>query len=114
MTREPVLVAGGAASVVALVMAALVMANSLGWLRLTEEQMNAIESFLLPLVAVVGPLVAAWWARGRTTPTADPKTPDGQPAMIVPVAQAQALGLTLAQWDESEPLPTGYGRKVQP
>lgn len=99
MKNEPALVAGGTVSVVALIMSGLVMLNSLGMLALTPDQLDAIKSFLIPLVAVVGPLVAFWWARGRVIPTAklEPgatvQAADGQTAVIVPAARAQMMGI---------------------
>ena len=90
MTREPVLTAAGIAG---LLMAFLAMAVSLGWLRLDEGQMQAIQAFVLPLAGLLLPLLAAWWARGKVTPVAEPKTPDGSPAALVPadlVTTAQA------------------------
>ena len=96
MKSEPVLSAQAmAAAVSAVIMLGLGMAVSLGWLVLAPDQMGAIEKFVgavLALAVLVGPqLVAAFWARGRVTPVADPKTQDGQPAAIVPVAQLQQL-----------------------
>ena len=96
---EPALVAGGAAGVVALVMAGLVMLNSLGVLALSPEQLDAIKSFLIPLVAVLGPVVVALFVRPRVTPTAklEPgatvQAADGQPAVLIPAAQAEMLGI---------------------
>ena len=111
MTREPVAIAG---AVSGLIMAGLAMAVSLGWLRLDEAQMGSIQTFVVALVGFAVPVVAALVARRFVTPTAAPATPDGQPAILMPVAQAQAMGLDATQWTDDEPLPTGYGRKVQP
>ena len=99
---EPALVAGGAAGIVGAVMAFLLMAVSLGWVALSPEQLDSIRSFLmlaLPLVAVLGPVAAALFVRPRVTPTAKltagatVQAADGQPAVIVPAAQAQMLGI---------------------
>lgn len=110
MNREPVLTA---AALAGLIMAFLTMAVSLGWLRLDEGQMQAIQAFVLPLAGLLLPLVAAWWARGRVTPTAEPATADGEPAILMPKAEAQAMGLDPAAWSDDEPLPTGQGRKAE-
>ena len=72
---------------------ALLMLNSLGVLSLTEAQLDAIKSFLIPAVAIVGPIIASAWARQQVTPLADPRTKDSEPAVIVPVAQAQQAGI---------------------
>lgn len=98
MTREPVLSAQAiAAAVSAVIMLGLGMAVSLGWLSLNDTQMGTIEKFvgaLLALCVLVGPqLVAAFWARGKVTPTAAPKTATGEDAVIVPLATAQMLGV---------------------
>jgi hypothetical protein len=42
-------------------------------------------------VLVAPQLVAAFWARKQVTPLASPKL-NGQPAAIVPLAAAQAMG----------------------
>jgi hypothetical protein len=81
MKNEPVLTA---AAIAGLIMAGLGMAVSLGWLKLDESQMQAIQAFVLPLAGLVLPLAAGLWARGKVTPVADPKTPDGEPAALVP------------------------------
>ena len=100
---EPALVAGGVAGLVGAIMAGLLMAVSLGWVALSPEQLDAIRNFLtvaLPIVAALGPIAAALFVRPRVTPTAklEPgttvKDADGQPAVIVPAAQAQMLGIT--------------------
>lgn len=98
MTREPVLSAQAiAAAVSAVIMLGLGMAVSLGWLSLNSDQMGSIEKFvgaLLALAVLVGPqLVAAFWARKQVTPVAAPKTASGEPAVIVPLATAQMLGV---------------------
>jgi fumarate reductase subunit D len=95
MTREPVLSAQAiAAAVSAVIMLGLGMAVSLGWMNLNTEQMGTIEKFVgavLGLAVLVAPqLVAAFWARGKVTPTADPKI-NGEPAALVPLAQLQAM-----------------------
>ena len=74
-------------------MAALAMAVSLGWLALTDAQMQAVQSFVIPALGLVLPVAAALWARGRVTPVASPKTESGEPAILVPAAQAEMLGI---------------------
>ena len=98
MTREPVLSAQGiAAAVSAVIMLGLGMAVSLGWINLNSDQMGTIEKFVgavLGLAVLVAPqLVAAFWARKQVTPVAAPKTASGEPAVIVPLATAQMLGV---------------------
>lgn len=105
MTREPVLSAQGiAAAVSAVIMLGLGMAVSLGWIDLNETQMGSIEKFvtaLLALLVLVAPqLVAAFWARQRVTPIADPKV-DGQPAALVPLAQLQAMQAAAPAWADA-------------
>lgn len=95
MTREPVLSAQAiAAAVSAVIMLGLGMAVSLGWINLNDTQMGSIEKFVgavLGLAVLVAPqLVAAFWARKRVTPIADPKI-GGQPAALVPLAQLQTM-----------------------
>ncbi|MFN8470173.1 MAG: hypothetical protein U0X20_31755 [Caldilineaceae bacterium] len=100
MSKDPVVnstyIAG---AVQAVIMLGIGMAVSLGWVTLNPEQMGSIEKFvtaLLALVVLVAPqLVAAFWARNRVTPIADPKV-DGQPAALVPLAQLQAMQMAAA------------------
>jgi hypothetical protein len=98
MKSEPVLTAGAIAGVI---MAGLGMAVALGWLRLDEGQMQAIQAFVLPALGLVLPIAAAWYARSKVTPVAAPKTQDGQQGVIVPVATAQEMGVVpneYGQW----------------
>ena len=81
MKNEPVAIAG---TISGLIMAGLAMAVSLGWLKLDEAQMGSVQTFVVALVGLAVPLVAALVARRFVTPTAAPKTPDGQPAALVP------------------------------
>lgn len=90
MKSEPVLTA---AVIAGLVMAFLGMAVSLNWLRLDSGQMEAIQSFILPAAGLILPLIAGLVARSQVTPTAAPRTADGEPAVLLPVATAQQMGI---------------------
>jgi len=86
-------------------MLGLGMAVSLGWLNLNDTQMGSIEKFVtavLALAVLIAPqIVAAFWARRKVTPVAAPKTADGEAGVIVPVAQAQEMGIVpneFGQW----------------
>ena len=81
MNREPVLTA---AAVAGIVMAFLAMAVSLNWLALSPAQMDTIQAFILPTLGLLLPIGAALFARRKVTPTAAPKTAQGEPAVIVP------------------------------
>ena len=102
MKSEPVLTAGALSGVI---MAALAMAVSLGWLRLDDAQMGSIQAFLVAALALAVPVVGALIARRFVTPTAAPRTPEGEPAVLVPAAQAQMLGIAPLDDPEAEPLP---------
>lgn len=98
MKSEPVISAQAiAAAVSATILAFLAMLVELGAIALDTKQMGAIETALAALGALavlVGPqLVGAWWARGNVTPLAAPKTKDGEAALLLPMAQAAAMGL---------------------
>jgi hypothetical protein len=67
MKNEPVLTAAGLSG---FVMAVVAMAVSMGWVRLTPEQIGAVQAVVIPLAVFVVPLAAAWWARGKVTPVA--------------------------------------------
>ena len=95
MKSEPVITS---AAVVGLLMSFLLMAVSLGWLKLDESQMGTIEKFAVAAIPLVLTLAGAWYARRQVTPIAAPKTKDGEPAVIVPASmvspeiQAQIKG----------------------
>lgn len=100
MSKEPQPVVNStyiAAAVQAVIMLGLGMAVSLGWLNLTGDQMGNVEKFVtavIGLAVLIAPqIIAAFWARKRVTPIASPRLPDGQPAALVPLAQAQAMGI---------------------
>jgi fumarate reductase subunit D len=106
MTREPVLSAQAiAAAVSAVIMLGLGMAVSLGWINLNDTQMGSIEKFvtaLIALIVLIAPqVIAAFWARKQVTPLASPKL-NGQPAAIVPLAAAQAMGFAPATGPEGK------------
>ena len=90
MNREPVLTAG---AVTGIIMAGLFMAVSLGWLHLNETQLGSIETFAGALLALLLPVLISLWPRSQVTPVAAPKTADGEPAVLLPAAQAQMLGV---------------------
>ncbi len=100
MSREPQPVVNStyiAAAVQAVIMLGLGMAVSLGWINLSGDQMGAVEKFItavIGLAVLIAPqIIAAFWARQRVTPLASPRTADGRPAAIIPLAQAQAMGI---------------------
>ena len=94
MKSEPVLSAG---AIVGVIMAGIVMAMKLGWIDISSDQLGGIEAFVVAAVGLLFPLAAAWWARSQVTPVAAPKTKEGEDAVLMPVAQAQALGYPLAE-----------------
>jgi hypothetical protein len=93
MKSEPVVSAQAIAAAVSTTILALVaMLVSLGVFSLDTKQMGAIEAFLAALGALavlVGPqLAAAWWARSKVTPVANPKAANGEPLVPMSVARA--------------------------
>ena len=98
MSKEPVVNSTySAGAVQAVIMLGLGMAVSLGWINLSSDQMGSVEKFvtaIIGLAVLIAPqVIAAYWARRKVTPLAAPHTATGEPAMIVPLAQAQAMGL---------------------
>lgn len=71
MKREPLLTAAGITAVVSALLGALVAFG----LDLTDEQTSAV----LAVVAVLAPLAVGLAARGKVTPSVDPRTDDGVP-----------------------------------
>ena len=90
MKTEPVLTAG---AITGVLMAGLFMAVSLGWLHLNETQLGSIETFAGALLALLLPVLISLWPRSQVTPVSSPHTADGEPAVLVPAAQAQMLGV---------------------
>jgi len=90
MNREPVLTAGAISGVI---MAGLAMAVSLGWLHLTETQIGTVETFAGALLALLLPILISLWPRSKVTPVICPRTEDGEPAILIPAAQAEMLGI---------------------
>lgn len=98
LESQPVLTAHGIAALIQTAIVSIItMMASFGWITVNPEQMGAVERTLaavLALAVAVVPQTAAFvWARQQVTPLADPHTKDKQPAVIVPVAQAQQMGL---------------------
>jgi len=95
MKSEPVMVAGGiAGGIILLIVSFLAMMVSLEVWQLTPEQIAKIRDFAAALVGltvliVATPVVTAWFARKKVTPLSKPrdidKTPltreDGSPAL---------------------------------
>ena len=71
MSREPVIITG---LLIALIQAAVIMAQQLGWITLSNEQFTAVMAFVASLIAV-----GAFVVRRYTTPLADPIDDDGEP-----------------------------------
>lgn len=94
MKSEPVLTAG---AIVGVIMSGLIMLVALKVVNLDDTQMGTIQAFLVALVPLLLTVGAALWARSRVTPTAAPKTKEGEPAVIVPQAQFQAMQAELPQ-----------------
>ena len=90
MKSEPVLTAGALTGVL---MAGLFMAVSLGWLHLTETQLGTVETFAGALLALLLPILISLWPRSKVTPVICPRTEDGEPAILIPAAQAEMLGI---------------------
>lgn len=89
LESQPVLSAHAiAAAAQAAIVAIVTMLASLGWISVNPEQMGAIERMLAAvgalLVLVVPQTLALLWARQQVTPTANPRTESGEPALIVP------------------------------
>ena len=71
MSREPVIITG---LLIALIQAAVLMAQQLGWIELSNEQFAAVMAFVAALIAV-----GAFVVRRYTTPLSDPIDDDGEP-----------------------------------
>lgn len=81
--REPVMIGG---LLVAVLQMFFVMAIQLGWLDWNSDQIASVNNFIVALVQllVLGiPIIVAYFIRNRVTPVADPRTPDGEEAVII-------------------------------
>ncbi len=72
LQNEPVVTA---ASIASLISAIIILARSLGWLPLTDEQFQN----LMTVVVLALPVMGALWARRKVTPLARPHDNDGFP-----------------------------------
>jgi len=70
IANEPVVTA---ASIAALISSVIILARSMGWLQMTDEQFTN----LMAVVVLALPIVGALIARRFVTPLADPKDNDG-------------------------------------
>ncbi len=84
MNFDPVVVSG---AIVGLIMAGLAMAVSLKWINLDDTQMSSVQAFVVALVGLAVPIVAALILRRQVTPISNPKTKDGEPAVLIPQSQ---------------------------
>ncbi|GAA2843945.1 hypothetical protein Acy02nite_68550 [Actinoplanes cyaneus] len=76
MSRQPVVSRAAIVAAVGLIVALL---SHFG-IAIPED----IREGVIEVLAVAAPLVAAYWARGHVTPTADPRAEDGTP--LVPAS----------------------------
>ena len=92
MQRQPVLGAQAiAAAVSSVIMLGLAMLVSLGVISLDTTQMGTVEAFVGAVatlaILIVPQMAAAFWSRGKVTPMASPRMPDGEPAALVRLEQ---------------------------
>ncbi len=71
ISNEPVLSVG---ALVAVITAGLQWARMMGWITWTEDQFQQFMVF----VALVLPLLGAFWARSQVTPVANPRNSEGE------------------------------------
>lgn len=92
MRREPLLNAGAVGAVVA---ALLTLLTAWG-LDLSDAQRTSVLGF----VAVVTPLVVAWFSRGSVTPGSDPRDNAGNPLLSVEAATTLATAASVTALDQ--------------
>ena len=80
LTREPVMVGG---LVTALFGALILFAMQMGWLDWNAEQLASFNNLIATLVALVVPIAVAYFVRAKVTPIADPRTADGDAAVLL-------------------------------
>lgn len=76
MSKEPVI---WSAVIIGFVQATVVLCTAMGWVDLSTEQQSAVYAFAAALLALILPVLGAWYARSKTTPLADPRDEDGAP-----------------------------------
>ena len=74
LQTEPTLSSNGIVAAISAVVAALI---AFGVISLTPEQQSAAMAAIVAVLGVVGPLIAAWWARTKVTPLVAPVDEDG-------------------------------------
>ena len=83
LTREPVMIGG---LVTALFGALVLFMMQMGLLSWNAEQLASFNNLIAALVALavpLAPLVVAYFVRRKVTPVADPRTADGDPAVLL-------------------------------
>ena len=80
ITREPVMIGG---LVVAFFGAFVLFAMQMSWLDWGAEQLASFNNLIAALVALVVPVVVAYFVRKKVTPVADPRTIDGAAAVLL-------------------------------
>lgn len=83
MNNQPVLTAGTIAGVI---MAALAMSVSLGWLKLDDAQMGSIQAFVVAALGFAVPVIGSLIANRFVTSRKNPQTEDGEPGVILPAS----------------------------
>jgi hypothetical protein len=81
MNNEPVFTAGAAAG---LILAVVSFARTMGWMPLTEDQLNA----MMTVIGLALPVIFAVWAREYVTPVANPRIED-EHGVLVPLVPKQ-------------------------
>ena len=77
---------GGGATLSGLVWAGLEMAQSYN-VPISDTQQATTTAFVALAVLVIGPPIAALWARARVTPTVAPQDDDGTPLVPAPAGR---------------------------
>ena len=67
MNREPVIVGLAPALVTGLITAIANVLHAFGWGSITQEQIDALNALVVPVMLVLAAL-GTWWGRSKVTP----------------------------------------------
>lgn len=84
LQREPVLTS---ALVTAVLEALIILAIQMGWVDWNADQIASVNNFVIALTMLLAVIVPAYFARGKVTPMAAPRTKDGEEAELVKVVK---------------------------
>lgn len=82
MTRYPILTGLSPAIVIGLITAIVNLLNAFGWVTITPEQLNSINTLATTLLVVLG-IGGVAYGQNKSTPVDDARIPEGTQITVV-------------------------------